>query len=236
MLNCSFIFRHAGAYSAEEVIRIMRDKLIRLQKLYIEQFQRLQYLLREERRQYCFSSRREREEAYMSIHAQPKETPEESAAYEEIRALNHYNKPHGAEALLYHRLMEKRQRAAAAAATGHLSTTAAAAAAASTAAASTSAGTENAAAGSSASSSSQQQRCTFSMTETTKCGEEAVPMSKYCMKHVLSDPNQVLFRACGVTTNAEDGPCTTPVADLFDSAACVFHTPLQASIYEEKVK
>ena len=27
--------KHAGAYSAEEVIRIMRDKLIRLQKLYI---------------------------------------------------------------------------------------------------------------------------------------------------------------------------------------------------------
>jgi len=34
--------KHAGAYSAEEVIRIMRDKLIRLQKLYIDQFQRLQ--------------------------------------------------------------------------------------------------------------------------------------------------------------------------------------------------
>ena len=33
--------KHAGAYSAEEVIRIMRDKLIRLQKLYIDQFQRL---------------------------------------------------------------------------------------------------------------------------------------------------------------------------------------------------
>ena len=44
--------KHAGAYSAEEVIRIMRDKLIRLQKLYIDQFQRLQYLLKEERRQY----------------------------------------------------------------------------------------------------------------------------------------------------------------------------------------
>ena len=32
--------KYAGAYSAEEVIRIMRDKLIRLQKLYIDQFQR----------------------------------------------------------------------------------------------------------------------------------------------------------------------------------------------------
>ena len=44
--------KHAGAFSAEEVIRNMRDKLIRLQKLYIDQFQRLQYQLREERRRY----------------------------------------------------------------------------------------------------------------------------------------------------------------------------------------
>ena len=47
-----FHFRHAGAYTAEEVIRVMRDKLIRLQKLYIDQFQRLQYLLKEEKRTY----------------------------------------------------------------------------------------------------------------------------------------------------------------------------------------
>ena len=46
--------KHAGAYTAEEVIRIMRDKLIRLQKLYIDQFQRLQYLLREEKRTYRY--------------------------------------------------------------------------------------------------------------------------------------------------------------------------------------
>ena len=51
--------KHAGAYSAEEVIRMMRDKLIRLQKLYIDQFQRLQYLLREERRRYCHLQRKE---------------------------------------------------------------------------------------------------------------------------------------------------------------------------------
>ncbi|CAB4054371.1 SPPL2B [Lepeophtheirus salmonis] len=44
--------RHAGIYAAEEVVRIMRDKLICLQKNYIDQFQRLQYLLREERRRY----------------------------------------------------------------------------------------------------------------------------------------------------------------------------------------
>ena len=38
--------KHAGTYSAEEVVRIMREKLIRLQKLYIDQFQRLRYSIR----------------------------------------------------------------------------------------------------------------------------------------------------------------------------------------------
>ena len=87
--------KHAGAYSAEEVIRIMRDKLIRLQKLYIDQFQRLQYLLKEERRQYRNSLRKEHEADLMSIQRQPKETLEDKVAYEQLKALNHYNKPAG---------------------------------------------------------------------------------------------------------------------------------------------
>lgn len=98
---CYFLYRHAGAYSAEEVIRIMREKLIRLQKLYIDQFQRLQYLLREERRQYRHSLRKEKEEQFMSIHMQPKDTPAEQTAYEQIKSLGHYNRPQGVEAVLH---------------------------------------------------------------------------------------------------------------------------------------
>lgn len=73
----------------------MRDKLIRLQKLYIDQFQRLQYLLKEERRDFKQGVRKEKEDQLMSIQRQPKDTPEEIAAYEKIKALNHYNKPQG---------------------------------------------------------------------------------------------------------------------------------------------
>ena len=73
----------------------MRDKLIRLQKLYIDQFQRLQYLLKEERRQYRNSLRKEHEADLMSIQRQPKETLEDKVAYEQLKALNHYNKPAG---------------------------------------------------------------------------------------------------------------------------------------------
>ena len=73
----------------------MRDKLIRLQKLYIDQFQRLQYLLKEERRDFKQGVRKEKEDQLMSIQRPPKDSPEEIAAYEKIKALNHYNKPQG---------------------------------------------------------------------------------------------------------------------------------------------
>ena len=54
-------FRHAGVYTAEEVALIMKDKLIRLQSLYIDQFKRLQHVLREKRRKYLHTVKREKE-------------------------------------------------------------------------------------------------------------------------------------------------------------------------------
>ncbi len=99
--------KHAGSYSAEEVIRLMRDKLIRLQKLYIEQFQRLQYLLREHRRRYRQRVRREKEDQLMPIHSQPKDTAGEREVYERIRSLGHYNRPQGMEAVLQAQVREE---------------------------------------------------------------------------------------------------------------------------------
>jgi len=53
-----YIFRHAGVYTAEEIALVFRDKLIRLQSLYIDQFKRLHHRLREKRRQYLHTMRR----------------------------------------------------------------------------------------------------------------------------------------------------------------------------------
>ena len=50
-------------------------------------------------------------------------------------------------------------------------------------------------------------KCSFHITSSTKCGETVVPLSKFCLKHILEDPGQVLFRACGhlaVTGQAGD--------------------------------
>jgi hypothetical protein len=56
-----FHHRHAGVYTAEEVALIMRDKLIRLQSLYIDQFKRLQHVMKEKRRKYLQTTKQERE-------------------------------------------------------------------------------------------------------------------------------------------------------------------------------
>ena len=56
-----FISRHAGVYTAEEVALITREKLIRLQSLYIDQFKRLQHLLKEKKRRYLHSRKIEHE-------------------------------------------------------------------------------------------------------------------------------------------------------------------------------
>ena len=55
------VCRHAGVYTAEEVALIMRDKLIRLQSLYIDQFKRLQHVMKEKRRKYLHTVDTERE-------------------------------------------------------------------------------------------------------------------------------------------------------------------------------
>lgn len=57
MVNC----RHANVYTAEEITSVTRDKLIRLQSLYIEQYKHLQHLLREQRRKYLYALRKEKE-------------------------------------------------------------------------------------------------------------------------------------------------------------------------------
>ncbi|KAF2893691.1 hypothetical protein ILUMI_12480, partial [Ignelater luminosus] len=55
------VLKHANVYSAEEVTLITRDKLIRLQSLYIDHFRYLTHVLRERRRRYLYALKREKE-------------------------------------------------------------------------------------------------------------------------------------------------------------------------------
>lgn len=104
------LLKHAGIYTVEEATMITKEKLIRLQTLYIDQFHRLQHVLKEKRRRYLHDLRREREQ-YCSIHDQVKDSPKERKLYEKLKALNHYHRKYGMEAILHRKYLEKRAKA-----------------------------------------------------------------------------------------------------------------------------
>lgn len=64
-----------------------------------------------------------------------------------------------------------------------------------------------------------------------KCGERTLPVAKHCLKHILEDSHQVLFRPCGC--RRADFVCREPVPNILEGASCVYHTnlppPLPAS-------
>lgn len=99
--------KHAGIFTAEEVVYIAREKLIRLQSLYIDQFRRLQYILKEKRRKYLLALKKEKE-TLCSVHDQTKETAKEKKIYEKLKALNCYRRRSGIEAILYRKSLERR--------------------------------------------------------------------------------------------------------------------------------
>jgi KAT8 regulatory NSL complex subunit 2 len=95
--------KHAGVYTAEEVALMFRDKLIRLQSLYLDQFKRLHHRLKENRRQYLRSMR----SAIRSLPADSQDA-ESHATMLKIRALSRYYKKFGKEALLVRQCKERR--------------------------------------------------------------------------------------------------------------------------------
>ncbi|XP_050095947.1 KAT8 regulatory NSL complex subunit 2 [Anopheles aquasalis] len=102
--------KHAGVYTAEEVTRITKEKLSRLQTLYVEQLHRLQHVLCEKRRSYLQDLRKERE-TRCSISNQYQETPRERLRYEKLKGLNRYHRKYGVESILQRKYLEKRAKA-----------------------------------------------------------------------------------------------------------------------------
>lgn len=162
------LLKHAGIYTVDEVVSISKEKMQRLQALYIDQFQRLQYVLREKRRQYLHDIKKEKE-TLSSIHDQPKDTPKERKLYNNLKAMNHYHRRYGVEALLHRQYLEKRQKQmepslmSAPILPQHKNI----------------------------------PKCIFS-EGGVKCNERSIPCCRYCRKHILEDKKQILFKACGV--------------------------------------
>lgn len=98
---------HAQVYTTEEITRIYLEKLQKLKSMYVGEFKRLSHLLRESRRKYLQQVRNEKE-TMCSIHAQPKETPEERYYYEKLKAMARYHKHLGVHAILQRQQFERR--------------------------------------------------------------------------------------------------------------------------------
>ncbi|XP_076455979.1 KAT8 regulatory NSL complex subunit 2-like isoform X2 [Babylonia areolata] len=174
--------KHAGVYSQEEAALLLRDKLIRLQSLYIDQFKRLQHVLKEKRRKFLHTYKQEREmlgpiQAY-------KQDPAQRKKYERLRAMRRYHKFFGKEALLHQKC--NLRRIAVAEGVNHRPPV--------------------------------FSRCTVN-TPDGRCNKKVVPLSKFCMGHILLDPHQVLFEAC----RFRNGQCGEPVFSVDDVPLCRHH-------------
>lgn len=160
--------KHAGAYTVDEIVTISKDKMKKLQLLYIDQFQRLQYVLREKRRHYLQDLKKEKE-TYSNIHDQLKDSPKERKMYKNLKAMNRYHRRNGSEALLYRQFLEKRQKqvepAIMAAPNIPLQ--------------------------------KNVPKCLFS-EGGVKCNERSLPCCRFCRRHIMEDKKQILFKACGV--------------------------------------
>lgn len=163
------VLKHAGVYTVDEVATITKEKMQRLQTLYIDQFQRLQYVLREKRRQYLIELKKEKE-TLCSIHDQFKDSPKERKLYNNLKAMNRYHRRNGAEALLLRQYREKRQKQL-----------------------------EPSSLMSAPGIPVQKNipKCTFS-EGGVKCNEKSIPCCKFCRKHILEDKKQILFKACAI--------------------------------------
>lgn len=105
--------RHAGVYTAEEVSLILRDKMLKLQSLYVWQFKYLQHLLRQKYKTYLLTMQHEKDLQHQQI-AQYGESENSKKQYcpndlEKLHAISRYHKYHGQEALLKDKVREKRK-------------------------------------------------------------------------------------------------------------------------------
>jgi len=102
------ILKYAGVYTTEEVAQVLRDKLIRLQALYIDQFKRLKHVLLAKRRDYLVKHRAEKE-ALGSVKLY-KKAPGQRQKYDKLCAMRRYHRKFGKEALLQKQCTERRKK------------------------------------------------------------------------------------------------------------------------------
>lgn len=100
--------KHAGVYTPEEVSAILRDKMIRLQSLYVKEVNYLQHLLKDKCKKYIQSVRSQQDVFQFSPFKISANGSLPSDDYNKLKALMRYHRYHGSEVLLKTQVKDKR--------------------------------------------------------------------------------------------------------------------------------
>lgn len=191
--------KHASVFTEEELTRTLRDKMIKLRRLYIEQYGHIQYILKEKRLKYIQAQRAEDDlfgESYSFRNNY------DSPDYQKLRAMLRYHKTFGPESLLQDQAKKRKlSRPPTIGPHAHPHPT-------STQATNVTTGDQV-----------TKEVCIFSKTPQG-CDQPCIPLSAYCKQHILYDSKQVLFRPCA----GGMPPCLAPVVSFTRKNKCWLHT------------
>ncbi|XP_050539685.1 KAT8 regulatory NSL complex subunit 2 [Daktulosphaira vitifoliae] len=176
--------------SEKEAVRRVRNKFIKLQLLYAQEYRYLLFKYRVKRREYLLNKKRDLE-TYGLLGKSKWSNEEEYSKLRKLKLLEHYQKMSiGQEAVVFKTAMDRKIRATALL------------------------GNKGKA---------YHPHCSF-VEMGIKCTGKMLPKSKFCRKHILKDPKQVLFRACGILQS--DNKCQEPIVDFDGKLTCVLHEKL----------
>ena len=198
------LFRNASVYTEEEILRTLRDKMIRLRRLYIEQYNHIQYVLKEKRLKFIQSQRLEDE--MFGDHHSFRNYPD-SPDFPQLQAMLRYHKTFGPDSLLQDKAKKNRQNRPPTIGPHHHPHGHSCMEVHETMPSETN------------SSIAPTSICIFSKTPHG-CDKPSIPLSPYCKQHILYDNKQVLFRPCA----GGMPPCLTPVVSYTRKNKCWLHT------------
>lgn len=155
-------FRHCDVFQADEAVVILRDKMIKLQSLYIGQLKRLQHLYVHGKKTYLRDK---------SLNCNNTEMITNSR---HLNALSKYHRRNGLETVMQQRNRLKRMQS------GSFRTI------------------------------HPNEICNYS-DDSHKCDKIVLPLTKYCLSHILCDEEQKLYKSCNY-----GGLCCQPIL-AFDS-------------------
>jgi len=173
------LLRHAGVWTLEEALKICRDKMIRKRSLYLEQYKRLNFLLKKRKQLHLMRMATggylsdENSETVIGNPIKPSEQ----------KALSLYQHINGIELLAERQGKEKRSRL-----NGNPKF-------------------------------QPHTRCNME-----RCENEVLPLSKFCLQHICSDPDQHLYRKCTFEAASSNSCCSSHVLQVFRSTSCDIHT------------